>query len=735
MAWQGEANGKPHWSKTGSGSEQHIYWAPDGKRQWLLRSRFTPDKQICSAYHEDDDLRTGPSNWKWAKDKTWVTHPLTITQSKTPASQVIKSDGASGGAAGAAAEANAARESRMTRLRLDGEEYSVPSTPGGAIPITGIQYQVAGSNEVHCVPIPATGSGAVELPGGLEVFLDPASLPPNITQVRTADGRTVGGAFRNDGKMTLDDVKDDTKIKSAWMPVEKSLPPQDQPPKLGGIFKQYSNGVSSQLGPFLSDDLSWMDTDPNDVLTRAPPIPFGTFESLSKAVVDVDEVGGGGGALILRRYKITLYNSEGQRHTIERTWQQVHFLVDAVRTSGDPGTEDLKRLEPSESDNERRLAVRVLKVSEALYGVLKKYPTAVELHAFLGWGAQGEDEVGTVHELRRRKFDVVNARLTAKKCKETMDKRVADAESVAADEEEHMPVRETLQVLKMSELRKRAISVGINERTLEEYYDLDQPKVAIVDAILEAWEDPRRLTRVFLQDANKPKAVLVSGTGMAWVDGVYFQVGVHGSFPYYQNKDEMILCGGKSAEGESAFPWKIQRERGAAECFAYLDRCTDMSGVPVGGAYWWCNVPQLPNQRLAVQWVVRYATITALRDDAGEYAEAAALFPDFFRVPKLGSERQQETAQIDDRWAHADKFLTPSTLRDAPEPVQFGAPVLPFNDYTVPQTGGLIAPNMFPKSEKWGELSLDEACRLAKAALTEGHGIISLAEGLQLVAG
>eukprot|EP01043_Picozoa_sp_COSAG02_P000792 COSAG02_NODE_16_length_56207_cov_9.816122_9_plen_617_part_00 len=616
----------------------------------------------------------------------------------------------------------------MTKLTIDGAEYSVPSTPAGDVALTGIEFNVAGSDEVHRAPIPVMGlgSGPVELPGsGLKIFpLDPTTLPPHITQVRTADGRTVGTSV--DGQ-----IKFEVRAKSAWTPVEQSLPPPDQPPKTGGVFKQYSNGSSSQLGPFLSDDLSWMDTDPEDILTRAPPMPFGTFESLSKAVLDVVELGSGGAALPQRRYTITLVgnDNEGARHTIERTWQQVHNLVDAIRTNGDPGTDSLKPLEPSESDNERR---RLLKVSEALSEVLKKHPTAVELHAFLGWGVRGEEEECTVHELRERKLEVVNARQTARTCKETADKRIADAESVRAAEEEHRPVRETLQVLKMSELRKRAISAGIKEDTLEEYYDLDQPKVAIVDAILDAWQDPRRLTRMLMQNGDKPKAVLVSGTGIAWVDGVYFQAGLHHGFTYYKNKDEMILCREDSAHGDCNFPWKIQRERGTAECSAYLDKWSMYSRVPFGGAYWWCNVPQDPMQRSAVQWVVRYTTITALRDDADVHPEAATLFPDFFCMTLMDTPPKKK---IDDSWARADKFLTPSTLHDALEPVQFDPPVTPPNDYSVQQTGGLIAPIMFPKVDKWGELSLDEACRLAKTALAEGHGIISLAEGLQHVAG
>ena len=379
-----------------------------------------------------------------------------------------------------------------------------------------------------------------------------------------------------------------------------------------------------------------------------------------------------------------------------------------------------------------RQPVRLLKVYEALTEVLKKHPIAVELHAFLGWGVRGEEEECTVHELRQRKLEMVNARQTARTCKEAMEKRIADAESVATAGEGHMPVRETLQVLKMSELRKRAISAGIKDDTLEEYYDLDQPKVAIVDAILEAWEDPRRLSRMFLQDADKPKAVLVSGTGIAWADGVYFQAGLHGIFPYYKNKDEMILCRDDPAEGDCNFPWKIQRKLGAKECSAYLDKWTLYSRAPAVGAHWWCNVPQLSTQPSAAQWAVRYTTITALRDDADVHPEAATLFPDFSCMPELDRERRRK---IDESWARADKFLTPSTLRDALEPVQFGAPTAPPNDYCAPQTGCLVAPNMFPKDDKWGELSLDDACRLAKTALAEGHGIISLAEGLQHVAG
>ena len=147
---QGQANGKPHWSKQSGGSEQHIYWAPDRKRQWLLRSKFTPDKQICSAYFEGDDLRTGPNNWHWAKDRTWIQHPLLITQNEYERGD-YKSDGAPGSSGEVSLEvsldAKAAREVRLTRLQ-GAAPFAVETTDGSGA------FSIGAS---------ATGSGSLKL--------------------------------------------------------------------------------------------------------------------------------------------------------------------------------------------------------------------------------------------------------------------------------------------------------------------------------------------------------------------------------------------------------------------------------------------------------------------------------------------------------------------------------------------------------------------------------------------
>lgn len=76
---QGDANGKPHWASDGVGT-QHLYYAPNAKRQWLLRNKFTPDEPACSGYHEGDDLRAGPSDFQWADVGAWKTSSLIVTQ-------------------------------------------------------------------------------------------------------------------------------------------------------------------------------------------------------------------------------------------------------------------------------------------------------------------------------------------------------------------------------------------------------------------------------------------------------------------------------------------------------------------------------------------------------------------------------------------------------------------------------------------------------------------------------
>lgn len=598
-------------------------------------------------------------------------------------------------------------------------------------------------------------------------------------EVDTGAGASIPAGSREVGQLYAPPTVGNT---HTGQPLDQSVHPlQDHPPKLGAYFKLYSNGTSSQLGPFLSSDLSWMDTAPEDVLTRAPPMPFGTFESLSNAALDIVEVAGGGAPLPQRRYTIILAGKDSRGYhwqtalKIERSWYQIYNLVEAVRTNGDPGAENLKGLEPSESVDEKRMAVRLLKLSEALGAVIQKHPTAVELHAFLGWGVRGEEEVCTVDGLRQRQLEMIDARQTARTCKEAREKRLADAQAVAADHQGNLPVRETLQVLKMSELRKRAIAVGIKEDKLEEYYDLDQPKVAIVDAIMEAWEDPQRLTRTYLLDARRPVAVLVSGTGIAWVDGVYFQVDFHKGFPYYKNKDGTNLCRCVDWSWPSKTAWYFQRVLGAASCSAYLDRWDNRNEVPLGALHWWCipapsvrpdsatDCEVTANHRS--RWAVRHVTISALCDDANAHAREATLFPEFFRVPQMGNAREQKAAHcsthsrlsytdgyaVDAIWAHTGKFLSPSPLHDAVEPVQFEPPISPPNDYAAPQSGGLIPANMLmdecrdvdghglsgeadPSDEKWGELTLDEACRLAESALAHAEGLISLEEGLAVVA-
>lgn len=681
---QGDANGKPYWSKVGHGSTQHIYWAPDDKRQWLLRSKFTPTMQICSAYYEGDTLRTGPSSWQWAQDSTWVSHPMSIVQ---PGADAVKDKDSP------FHPMNIALAARRSRL-----------------------------SDLQCTTIPASG---------LAIFgsdLDSFRFgPPTVIQKPVkADHLT-------------------------------AHPPAEQPPQEGGCYHRYRDGVSSQLGPFLSDKASGMNVTPGDPLLRAPPLPFETFEGLSNAVMDIVELDDSPGALSSRRYTITLARTDHQgcadiatAHQIQRTWLQVHDLAEAMHTSGDLGAEDLKGLASSEVGDEMlrsNTAVRLLKLREVLKALLRKHPAAVELHAFLGWGPAGEAEKCTLSDLRQRRSNLIQTRAKAMRCKEAMEKRLVDAQAAAANAEG----REQLQVLKMAELRKRAISAGINEDKLEDYYDLDQPKAAIVDAILKAWQDPQRILRLFSRDVSHPVALLVAGSGMAYVDGVYFQSGCNGTYPYYQNADRTSLCRTQDVKDSSNFSWKLQRTVGGDACSAYLHRYDAGTAPPIGEHPWWCcsrcTSTAFQGGKL---WQVRPVTITALSDDAQVNSGAATLFPECFRVPDPVCMPEQDLP-FQDLWTRSYKFLTPSLLHSqgsAHVSVQFPPPAEPPNCYAVPLVGRLVPPSMLCSENadepghlapdcledgKWPKLTLDAACRLARNSFVQCQGLVSLTEALALL--
>ena len=384
---------------------------------------------------------------------------------------------------------------------------------------------------------------------------------------------------------------------------------------LGEVIKpsrfgcDFGEGSTVQLGPFLGGGLPGLaDGQP---LVRRPPPPFRTFERLSNCAVTVTvgraagqaAEGDGPDATAQVCFEISVSNSVessdesgkgGPCVTLHKTALQVHHLREALVGSGEEGADRLPALsgEPAgmtgNTEHQQEL-------EQLLQTTLRAHADTVEVHAFMGWGPKGKKEPGDLASLRQRRRELTRLLRIAK------EKQTAAQSHVLRELEAsgHQTIwrsignrirhRTHMQQLKMRALRKIALAVGLSDEQLETYYDLEEPKHEIAEAVLENFNTPQHMSHLFVKDRERPKVLLVSGHGKAFGNGVFVQGGVRQSFPYYNNGDRIVLS--YVTEDGPHLPlnaWKMQREPGGKACVAYLR--WKGRGVPLGLHPWTCFV-------------------------------------------------------------------------------------------------------------------------------------------------
>ena len=633
---QGNANGKPHWASVDSTAHdgigtQHLYYAPNGKRQWLLRNKFTPDEPTCSGYHEGDDLRAGPSDWQWADSSAWKKSSLIVTQYDHPGEA----------------------------LREEKEPQQQKTSPPAGVPAKRTMD-----------PIEARFERADKIKEGMR-----ANQANQANQVRPIHvGRCLSYPLRN------------------WV-----HPPGEDPAPANGYAIEWQKGnPSMQLGPYLSGQFE-SGMKAGEALVRAPPYPFvdagdptaaGGFGVLSRSVVGLDFINLPGRtdqdsvplAEIVCEIKLeTALNppdmsdeeNEDSAHVLRKTVRQIADLNVAIQASGEPNALVLRDLDVVCHGPFSTIAKDIIvgpmqqMLRDCVAAIVKEFPTAPELYAFLGWGPNGEGEVGTLEDLKQRRLDLYKALSVARNCEIEATRRYFEA-FAAARAAEDPKERQKLTRLKMSELRKRASACGFSEDKLAEFYDLDEPKAAIVDAIVKTWvQEPESKNRLFIKQPFRPLAFLVTGSRVAAVNGVYVQAGTYGSkdtpfgsresFPHYNNGDRMMLTWVDSdrRDLEPFCTWRFQRTPGVRNTTAFCKwegHKEAKYGLPIGIKRWWFYKPN-PNEpadsyikdteryeaagvpKITSRWRYRRIEIIPLRDDAAEHPTAAALFPDAFRLP------------------------------------------------------------------------------------------------------
>ena len=68
-----------YWAcENGTPAGLHLYQGPPGQGLWLLRSKFDPDAQACSAYCSCTDTPTGSNLWHWMQGGDWVAQELLV---------------------------------------------------------------------------------------------------------------------------------------------------------------------------------------------------------------------------------------------------------------------------------------------------------------------------------------------------------------------------------------------------------------------------------------------------------------------------------------------------------------------------------------------------------------------------------------------------------------------------------------------------------------------------------
>ena len=420
--------------------------------------------------------------------------------------------------------------------------------------------------------------------------------------------------------------------------------------------------VFRQLGPYLSGQSG---LNNGEALVRAPPYPFvdpadptaaGGFGVLSRAVIGLEFIGAGAGAgaaaaaacvgsnmevsldltplneivceIKLNRSKRGSETSaEDNDHVLRKTGRQIADLNVAIQASGEPNALVLRDLDDMGggygTEYQNSMAAKQEMLRDCVAAIIKGFPTAPELHAFLGWGPNGESETGTLVELKQRRVDLYKALTVARECQVNAVTRYTVASDAAAHAAEGagQKGRQQLTRLKMSELRKRATASGIEAEQLAQFYDLDEPKAAIVDAIVKGWvRDPPSINRIFIKQPFRPLAVLVTGSRVAAVNGVYIQAGTYDgsweSFPYYNNGDRMILnwVDHDRRDNEPICPWRFQRTPGVRNTTAFSKwdgHLAAKHGLPIGSKRWWFYKPD-PNENAE-----SYAKDTENREAAG----------------------------------------------------------------------------------------------------------------------
>ena len=90
----GEANGRLHWESIDAahGHTHHMYFGP--RQQFVLRSKFEPEKKTCSGCTVTGSLQTGETGWKWLVSGQWAQQQVEL---QLTAGGVCTDDGALSG--------------------------------------------------------------------------------------------------------------------------------------------------------------------------------------------------------------------------------------------------------------------------------------------------------------------------------------------------------------------------------------------------------------------------------------------------------------------------------------------------------------------------------------------------------------------------------------------------------------------------------------------------------------